>query len=172
MAQRGVRMARISSLFAVFLGLAGCMVGPGRRDPVARALRDADRQYELALDADARRAALDGYRAILGTNPDEPRVLATLTRALVMEGWADPARAGESWQAAREYGLRCLRAGAGFASVVSGAGGRVTPAAVKQVSPGHEACATWTAEAWARQAADRGGGGVALDLPAIQALAD
>ncbi|MEC8425646.1 MAG: hypothetical protein VX000_17790, partial [Myxococcota bacterium] len=60
---------------------------------------------------------------------------------------------------------------AGFASVVSGAGGRVTPAAVKQVSPGHEACATWTAEAWARQAADRGGGGVALDLPAIQALA-
>lgn len=163
-------MAPLARVLPLLMLLAACTAGRARRDPVARALREADRLQE-GDDPLGREAALQRYLALLDRSPDDHRVLARVARALVIQGMADPPAARGSWQAAREYGLRCLMVGSGFAGRVSASGGRVTPAAVARMSPEHQACAAWTAEAWSRQAALRGGGGVALDLPAIQALA-
>jgi hypothetical protein len=145
--------------------------GRARRDPVARALREADRLHAGRADPADRTAALQRYLDLLERNPDDHRVLSRVTRALVFEGMAEPAGARGSWQAAQEYGLRCLMVESGFSAQVTAAGGRVTPAAVARMAPQHAACAAWTAEAWARKAALRDGGGVALGQPAMIALA-
>ena len=147
--------------------MTACIRGGTSRDPVARALREADELHA----GDGREAALQRYLALAEQYPDDHRVLSRLARALVLEGMASADGARSSWQAARETGLHCLMTGAGFSSQVGASGGRVLPAAVARIPPEHAACAAWTAEAWARQAALRGGAGVALDLPAIQALA-
>ncbi len=158
-------------MLPLVLALAACSAGRARRDPVARALREADRQHARREDPAAREAALQRYLGLLERSPDDHRVLARVTRALVVQGMASPDAARGSWQAAREYGLRCMMVGWAFAARVGATGGRVTPAAVKRLSPEHGACAVWTAEAWGRQSALRGGAGVALDLPVVQALA-
>jgi len=163
----------VSARFAALLFLVGgaCVGGSARRDPVERALRQADALRGTARDAAGRDAALQRYLELAEQHPDDHRVLARVSRALVLDGMLRPDAAARSWQAAREYGLHCLRTGAGFSGQVSAAGGRLTAAAIARIPPEHAGCAAWTAEAWARQAALRGGPGVALDLPAIQGLA-
>lgn len=156
---------------AVLVALTCCVGGGARRDPVERALREVDQLRGSGRDAAGRDVALARYLELAELHPDDHRVLARASRALLLDGMARPDAAEASWQAAREYGLHCLATGAGFSGQVAAAGGRLTPAAIARIPAEHSGCAAWTAESWARQAVARGGAGIALDLPAIQGLA-
>ena len=64
--------------------MTACIRGGTSRDPVARALREADELHA----GDGREAALQRYLALAEQHPDDHRVLARLARALVLEGMA------------------------------------------------------------------------------------
>jgi hypothetical protein len=142
-----------------------------RRDPVSRQLRALDAKFDARADPVKLDAALQGYLALDARHPDDPRVLARLSEAFVVQGMADPAQAAGAWQVAREWGIRCILLGSAVSGRVQSAGGRLTPAAAKLVPAVHANCALWAAAAWARQSEARGAGGVALDLPVIAQLA-
>ena len=152
--------------------LVGCAGGERRRvrDPLVAPLASADLLFAARLDAAKLDEAIGAYAALRARHPEEPRVLASLSRALYARARGFPAEHLGDLVDSREVGLACLVLQPAVAIEVESAGGEFTSAAAGLVDEEHAACAVWAGAAWLRWAEDRGVAGGAMDLPALRAL--
>jgi len=145
---------------------------PGEaRDPVLADLERADEVFEERLEPERLDESIELYRGILAEHPNDPRVLAALSRAWSARAWglSGPAQADE-YERARAYGLRCLERNPGFSSRVELAAGRLTEGAVRQLTVSDAACLDATLLAWTRWVELRGPA-AAIDLEPIRLMA-
>ena len=141
------------------------------RDPVEGALSRADRVYAERADVGRLDEAIESYRALLAEHPDDPRVLAALSRAWGARAFGHPSPdRADQYDRARGYGFACLALNPGYNSRVRLASGRITEGAVKQLDASELGCIEATVFAWARWIELRGPA-AGIDLEPLRYLA-
>lgn len=140
------------------------------RDPVLAPLAAADLLYAARLDAERLDEAIAAYAALRAQHPEDPRVLASLSRALYARARGFPEDHLGDLVDAREVGLACLMLQPAVAIEVESAGGEFTRSAARLVDSQHAPCAVWVGASWLRWVEDRGVAGVAMDLPVLRTL--
>ena len=153
------------------LVLLACALRPGGGPATAeaRALAEAETRWAARARPGEIEAAVDLWRGVIGADPDQPLALARLARAEWALGQRDPAAARPRFEAAQEYGWRCLAAWPGYGAALAGEAYRVTEAGAAALPAAAAPCLLWTAVAGLSLAAERGPG-AALELEDVAVL--
>ncbi|MFN7143480.1 MAG: hypothetical protein ACK4YP_06885 [Myxococcota bacterium] len=140
-------------------------------DERARALDEADALWAARATPGTLDTAMDRWLARLAEDPEDPVVLARLSRGEWTRGQIDPAGAVPHFETGQDYGWRCLLGWPAFAVTIDAVGYSVTPEAVSALPPEAATCLLWTAANGLSLVAARGPG-AALELDGVRVLLD
>lgn len=153
----------------LFLLACALRSGAGPETAEARALAEAEARWAARAQPGELEAAVELWRGVIGADPDDPVALARLARAEWTLGQRDPAGARGRFEAAQEYGWRCLAAWPGFAAAISADAYRITAVGAAELPAAAAPCLLWTAIAGLSLATERGPG-AALELEDVAVL--
>ncbi len=167
LATPGLRAARRWALALALV--SGC---GGGRDFVDKRIDTLDAAYRQRSSPGQLNEALRGYLQLNERFPGDRRILGRLARAYTVRAELGIAEDQiRDFATAREFGLECLMLQGSFAGLVSANGGKVVPAAARELQEEDVGCIVWTVLPWARWVHERGAAGVGLDHQALIALA-